>query len=54
MSTQNAFAIDEKWSVNVDVKKYFLNMDARVTGANLPASVDLDPWLVGVGIGYRF
>ena len=48
------YAIDEHWSVNVDVKKLFLNMDARVTPAGLNASVDLDPWIVGAGIGYRF
>ena len=48
------YAIDDKWSFNVDVKKLWLNLDATVTGAATPASVDLDPWLVGVGIGYRF
>jgi outer membrane protein len=48
------WAIDERWSVNVDVKKIFLNLDAKVTAASTPASVDLDPWVLGAGIGYRF
>ncbi len=48
------YAIDDKWSVNLDVKKLFLNMDARVTAAGINASVDLDPWIIGGGIGYRF
>ncbi len=48
------YAIDDHWSVNLDVKKLFLNMDARVTAARTKASVDLDPWIIGGGIGYRF
>lgn len=48
------WAIDDRWSFNVDVKKIFLNLDAKVGAANTPASVDLDPWVVGVGVGYRF
>lgn len=48
------WAIDDRWSFNVDVKKIFLNLDAKVTAANTSATVDLDPWVLGVGIGYRF
>ncbi len=48
------YAIDDRWSVNFDVKKIWLNMDAKVTAGKVPASVDLDPWVVGAGIGYRF
>lgn len=48
------YALDDKWSVNMDVKKLWLNMDATVTAGAIPASVDLDPWIVGVGLGYRF
>ncbi len=48
------YAINDNWSVNLDVKKLFLNMDAKVTAARLNASVDVDPWIIGGGIGYRF
>ncbi len=48
------YAIDEKWSFNMDVKKLWLNVDATVGPAAVPASVDLDPWIFGVGLGYRF
>ncbi len=48
------YAIDDKWSVNFDVKKLFLNLGATVTGAATPASIDIDPWIVGLGVGYRF
>lgn len=48
--------IDENWGVNVDVKKLFLNVDAKmnVGGAPVTADVDLDPWVVGAGVSYRF
>ena len=48
------YALDKNWSLNFDVKKVFI--DTKVTGAgvfdNTPFKVD--PWLVGVGVGYRF
>jgi outer membrane protein len=50
-------ALTGAWSLNLDVKKIFLKTDvtASVNGA-LPVTskVTLDPWLVGVGVGYRF
>lgn len=48
------YALDDRWSLNVDVKKIWLNLDAKVTAAGTRASVDLDPWVIGAGIGYRF
>lgn len=45
------------WSLNADVKKIFLETDAtwRFAGGNtLKAEVDVDPWIVSAGIGYRF
>ena len=48
------YAIDDRWSVNFDIKKIWLNLDARVGAARTPASVDLDPWVIGAGVGYRF
>ena len=46
-------AIDDNWTFNADVKKLFHNVDARVNGT-VTADVDLDPWVFGVGFGYRF
>jgi outer membrane protein len=51
------YMIDERFSVNLDVKKIFLKTHAVVTdtsGNNYGANVRLDPWLFGVGLGYRF
>ncbi|MCR6633252.1 MAG: OmpW family protein [Magnetospirillum sp.] len=49
-------AVADGWYVNVDVKKLWLSTDVKgdLGGAAVRTSVDLDPWLVGIGIGYRF
>ncbi len=47
-------AIGGNWSANVDVKKIFLDTDVKINGGAINADVDLDPWVFGVGIGYRF
>lgn len=47
------FPIDDNWAFNVDAKRIFNNVDAYINGAKA-ADVDLDPWVLGVGIGYRF
>ncbi|MBI1275013.1 outer membrane beta-barrel protein [bacterium] len=39
---------------NVDVKKVFIDTTAKFNGGAVVADVDIDPWLIGVGIGYRF
>lgn len=40
---------------NADVKKLFLSTDVTALGGVVRAKgVDLDPWIIGVGVGYRF
>lgn len=48
--------LNEHWGMNFDVKKLFLNIDAdmRIGGAPVSANIDLDPWIVGAGVAYRF
>jgi outer membrane protein len=46
--------IDENWAFNADVKKMYHNVDAKVNSGAVRADVDLDPWVFGLGIGYRF
>lgn len=48
------YALNDNWYANVDVKKIFLNTDVSMNGGAITADVDIDPWIVGVGIGYRF
>ncbi|CAL62391.1 putative outer membrane protein OmpW-like [Herminiimonas arsenicoxydans] len=47
------FKIDKKWSLNLDVKKVQIRSDVRTAAGQLSA-VKIDPWLIGVGVGYRF
>lgn len=46
--------LDEHWAVNADVKKMFTNTKAKVNGGAVTADVDVDPWVIGAGIAYRF
>lgn len=48
------YAVADNWYVNFDVKKIFLSTDVSMNGGAITADVDLDPWLVGAGVGYRF
>ena len=47
------FRLDERWSLNVDVKKVQIRSDVDIGGARA-SRVKVDPLLVGVGLGYRF
>lgn len=49
--------LDNHWSVNVDVKKVYVNPDVTVTalsGARVHTSVDINPMIYGLGVGYHF
>ncbi|WP_262690371.1 OmpW/AlkL family protein [Kordiimonas aestuarii] len=48
------FHIKDNWYFNVDAKKLWLNTDVSINGGTVTADVDLDPWILGVGFGYRF
>ncbi len=46
----------DNWYFNVDVKKLWLETEAEVDlgGTKVTADIDVDPWIIGVGFGYRF
>ena len=46
----------KNWCLNVDVKKVWVDVDVTVgaLGTFVHTNVDVNPWLIGVGIGYRF
>lgn len=49
--------LNDKWSLNFDVKKVWLDTDVKVNAglaSLVNAKVDIDPWIFGVGVGYRF
>lgn len=49
------YAIDDKWSLNLDVKKVFVDTDISANNGSVNAKdTALDPWVIGVGFGYTF
>lgn len=47
------YRLDKHWSLNFDVKKVQIRSDVRA-GDTRVSRVKVDPWLIGVGVGYRF
>ncbi|SFT66217.1 outer membrane protein [Pseudovibrio denitrificans] len=50
------YMIDDNWGVNFDVKKLFLEPDYKVKtdAGTLRGTAELNPWLIGAGVTYRF
>lgn len=48
------YMLDEHWMLNLDVKKVYVSTDVSVNNGAVTADVDLDPWVFGLGVGYRF
>jgi outer membrane protein len=49
-------AINKHWALNFDLKKIWLSTDVsvRALGTTVHTDVDIDPWLLGAGVAYRF
>ncbi|MBX9616232.1 MAG: outer membrane beta-barrel protein [Caulobacteraceae bacterium] len=47
-------AVSGPWTVNLDVKKVWFNTDASINSGALRSDVNLDPWVVSVGVGRKF
>lgn len=52
------YMLNDKWFLNFDVKKLFLNTTATVNattalGATVDADVDINPWIFGFGVGIK-
>lgn len=53
------YPLNDKWFLNLDVKKIFLSTDATVIAntalsAVVDADVKINPWLIGLGVGMKF
>jgi outer membrane protein len=48
------YRLDENWYVNADVKRLFLDSDVSINNGGVKADVNVDPWIFGMGIGYKF
>lgn len=47
------FKIAPKWYINADVKYVWMDTEVKLNGATL-TTVDINPWLLSLGVGYRF
>ncbi|MDY7575807.1 OmpW/AlkL family protein [Actimicrobium sp. CCI2.3] len=47
------YKLDKNWSLNLDIKKVQIRSDLMISGSKVSA-LQVDPLMVGVGIGYRF
>ena len=50
------YNLNDKWFLNLDIKKLFLSTDVDVDlgDATLPVEVDIDPLIIGLGVGMKF
>ena len=46
--------IGRGWYLNADVKKTWIDADAKWRNTGITADVELDPWIISAGVGYRF
>lgn len=46
--------LDSHWGLNADVKKVWVDVDASINSGAITGEVELDPWIVGLGVSYRF
>lgn len=43
-----------KWGWNFDVKKIYVDADSKWNNGAISGNIDLDPWVIGTGVSYRF
>ncbi len=48
------YMLDDNWGINIDIKKIYLETEANVNNGAIYGDVDLDPWILGFGITYKF
>lgn len=47
------YRLTERLYFNVDLKKTWISADVKLAGQTI-SKVKVDPWLLGIGLGYRF
>jgi outer membrane protein len=47
------YRLNRNWYLNADVKKVWISSDVFLGGSKI-SEVNVDPWLMSVGVGYRF
>lgn len=43
-----------RWLINLDAKKVFTNTEAKINDGAYYSHIGLSPWVVSMGLGYRF
>ncbi|MEM6864364.1 MAG: OmpW family outer membrane protein [Bacteroidota bacterium] len=52
------YMLNDKWFLNIDIKRLFLSTDVTVDAtsalnATVDADVDINPWIIGFGVGLK-
>lgn len=47
-------ALNARWSLSADVKKVWISTDVTLADGTLVTQVDVNPYIIGIGGGYRF
>ncbi|MEM0931293.1 MAG: OmpW family outer membrane protein [Bacteroidota bacterium] len=52
------YMLNDKWFLNIDIKRLFLSTDVTVDAtsalnATVDADVDINPWIIGFGVGIK-
>jgi outer membrane protein len=48
------YFISERTFVNADVKRIWIDTDVSINGGAITANVDINPWVIGFGVGMVF
>ncbi|MEF3079318.1 OmpW/AlkL family protein [Winogradskyella poriferorum] len=48
------YNLNDKWFLNLDIKKLFLKTDVTVNGDPDTSEVNIDPLIIGLGVGMKF
>jgi len=48
------YNLQDKWLLNVDVKKIWFSTDVNAVGLGKIDNLDIDPWVVSFGVGKKF
>ena len=48
------YYLTKHWALNIDAKYIFLHTDANTPFGPNTVSLNVNPWLLSAGLGYRF
>lgn len=46
--------LNDHWSINIDARRIWINSEVSLNNGAIRADVDIDPWVIATGVGYRF